>query len=324
MKIHLFILMLLAFSHIKAMEDKSPIPARAIEFTELEKIFFEATHKENTELFSRCLKRGVNCNAVHEAGYTALQNICISGRYLLISLILNANDINVDQIDQEGQTALHYAAWHGADETPKLHALLMASLIQKGANINARSKNQETPLSILLKTFGQPTILSELLIDHGADINLTLVAPSPLNPIITETIFEQAIRSNNPERLLAFLKSAKGITKPVILKALTLTRFGYNKPQWGRTLWPKTSDTNFEDKKLKANFKKMEQMLRCYYFTMQGLGFYDTTAQEVDWHRNPKSKQIPADLAKKIAWHAVKQAPFDSHEKKCLLILFGV
>lgn len=332
---YLLIFIFLAFIPARAM-DKSTVTRleKACVLTELEKTFLQAASSGNTLLFSQCLDKGVDCNVVDEGvsegyarGFTALATICRSGHYLLLPLLLNAPGIDINKIDTEGNTALHYAAVHSATQTPQAHALLFASLIQRGAKVNAQNKCSETPLSLLFTVVGQPAQLSEFLIENGADINLSIPFPNPVNPdqpIISETIFERAIRCNNPLHLIALLKSYKGITKPIVLKALVLTKFGFKNSNWGNTLWPKA----LAQKNLQANSKTMAQILKRYYNAMQGLGFGTKPVEGKDpiWQRHPTphSAAIPIEIAKKIAWHAAKDALFTPFEKRCLTVLFGV
>jgi hypothetical protein len=331
---YLLIFMFLAFIPIRAM-DKSPETRleKACVLTELEKTFLHAAFSGNTLLFSHCLDKGVDCNVADESimggygrGHTALATICLSGHYLLLPLILNTPGIDVNKTDTEGNTALHYAAIHSATQTPQAHALLFASLIQKGAQVNAQNKCFETPLSLLFTVVGQPAQLSELLIENGADISLSIPFANPVNPeqpIVSETIFERVIRCNNPLHLIALLKSYKGITKPIILKALILTKFGFRNSNWGNTLWPKS----LAQENLKANSKTMAQILKRYYNAMQGLGFGTKPTEDNDpiWQRHPTphSVAIPIEIAKKIAWHAAKDSLFTRFEKRCLTILVG-
>lgn len=318
MKMYLLIYILLASISAKTLE-KGAL-AKAPELSELEKTFLDAAPSGDLLLFSKCLAKGVDCNVVlnHE-GNTALHQICVLGRYRFLPLILNAPAIDVNKIDKKGNSALHYAATYNHD-SPISHMLLFAWLIKKGANVNAKNNASETPLSELLTTTGHPAELCELLIDHGADISLTVPVPNPLNPstpIVTETIFERAIRCNNPLHLIAFLKSPKGITKPIILKALVLTKFGHNNGKWGNNIGPKA----LAEDHLKSNFITMGRMLIRYYFTMQKIGF-GIEDKGADWQRNPHSIPIPIDLAKKIAWHSAKDTSFTQFEKSCLTILF--
>lgn len=332
---YLFIFIFLGFISTQAMNQTTN---RVTVNSELEKTFLQAAFKGDVTVFSECLAQGVDPNVTDSSvvggygrGKTALATICLAGQYLLLPLILNAPTIDVDKADKEGNTALHYAASYTASQTLKLHMLLLTSLIKKGANVNARNNHSETPLSMLLQVTGQPALLGELLIDLGADISLTVPLPNPLNPsnpIVTETIFERVIRNNNPLHLIAFLKSPKGITKPIILKALILTKFGYNTTNWGTHVWPRAIAADHQ----KANFKAMGGILKRYYLAMQGLGFYapaktkdEKTGEitEADWQKNIHSACIPLDLAKKIAWHAAKDGLLSPLERRCLTILFG-
>lgn len=326
-KIILFFIFMSSLIRMRAMDCQmitSPTPTLSI----LEKTFLKASFDGDVTLFSECLAKGVDCNISDNNvisgcghGHTALHAICMSGQYLLLPLILNASGIDVNKTDKEGNTVLHYAANHNASQTSALHALLFALLIKRGANVNAQNKNLETPLSTLLTKVGQPTQLCEMLIDHGADICLTIPYPNPLHPkfpIVYETIFERAIRCNNPLYLFVFLKSTKGITKSTISKALILAKFGFKNSDWGNTLWPKA----LAQKNLRANFKTMGQILKRYYFTMRTLGF-ENDNKDADWQRNYNSMPVPVEIAKKIAFYAAKDAHFTSFEKGCLIKLFG-
>src|SRR5438034_6063062 len=72
----------------------------------------------------------------------------------------------VNQRDSNGQAAIHHAA-------QSKNVLVVQALIQAGADVNARTVGNVTPLMLSLDmAFGQPDI-SLALIRAGADVNVT-------------------------------------------------------------------------------------------------------------------------------------------------------
>ena len=69
---------------------------------------------------------------------------------------------DVNATDDNGQTPLHLALHNEHPEMAKL-------LIKKGADVNAKNKWGDTPLHLVLDN---PEI-AKLLIEHGADVNAT-------------------------------------------------------------------------------------------------------------------------------------------------------
>ena len=69
---------------------------------------------------------------------------------------------NVDAVDQEGRTALFYAAAAG-DEA------IIAKLLEYGSNINAQDKNLETPLHFAARAYQLGA--AKVLINAGAQVD---------------------------------------------------------------------------------------------------------------------------------------------------------
>ena len=69
---------------------------------------------------------------------------------------------NINSIDVNGSTALHFAAFDGTQE-------IVSLLIAKGADINAKNFIGRTPLHNAASK--GPVELIELLINNGADVN---------------------------------------------------------------------------------------------------------------------------------------------------------
>ena len=70
--------------------------------------------------------------------------------------------LNVHGKNEEGQTPLHMAATRG-------HIELVASLIERGADLNPKSNFGYTPLHYAANQSGVE--IAKLLIDNGADVN---------------------------------------------------------------------------------------------------------------------------------------------------------
>ncbi len=89
----------------------------------------------------------------------------------VIRVLVENLGINVNAHDRHGESALHFLArgehwWH--------IALALPYLLQRGANIESKNQEQETPLNAVLNGCGgvQFTKKSvELLVKHGADVN---------------------------------------------------------------------------------------------------------------------------------------------------------
>ncbi len=83
----------------------------------------------------------------------------------MLKLLIN-NKANINQIDFAGQTVLHRAAL-----TPKGETLeLMKYLILKGADVNAKDSNGNTPLFIAYAVNNNDAV--DLLIASGADVSI--------------------------------------------------------------------------------------------------------------------------------------------------------
>merc|ERR1712098_183825 len=99
------------------------------------------------------LKRGANVNAIYNNATPLMKSI--HDQYKLIYLdgkecfdiILENKDVEVDVVDEHGNTALHFAS-------EKANEAICRDLLEKGANVNAHDIHGETPLmkSIYMNT----------------------------------------------------------------------------------------------------------------------------------------------------------------------------
>ena len=78
--------------------------------------------------------------AIESMNATALHNLAAHGtRAEAETLLNNSSNIDINARDDWGATPLHYAA-------SKANIPLVELLLERGANVNARMKNGETPL----------------------------------------------------------------------------------------------------------------------------------------------------------------------------------
>lgn len=144
----------------------------------------------------QALKEGADINSSDYAGVTALHKAAANGRLEIVKYLLEKG-VNIDPKTREGATPLAWAVIRGHNEVAaylidkgadihnksgllQLDALGHASskgnsdliklLLQKGANIDSRTNNDDgmTPLHIAV-AFGQPESI-KILLEKGADI----------------------------------------------------------------------------------------------------------------------------------------------------------
>lgn len=100
--------------------------------------------------------KGVNVNFLNQAGESALMYAALKGHFALVKLLISKDaDIN-----KPGWTPLHYAATHGDEDIVRL-------LLDQHAFVNAGSPNGTTPL-MMAAQYGRATTV-KLLIEEGAE-----------------------------------------------------------------------------------------------------------------------------------------------------------
>ncbi len=100
--------------------------------------------------------KGVNVNFLNQAGESALMYAALKGHMPLVKLLISKDaDVN-----KPGWTPLHYAATHGDEDIVRL-------LLDQHAFVNAGSPNGTTPL-MMAAQYGRPTTV-KLLIEEGAE-----------------------------------------------------------------------------------------------------------------------------------------------------------
>eukprot|EP01105_Mastigella_eilhardi_P018060 TRINITY_DN4172_c0_g1_i3.p1 TRINITY_DN4172_c0_g1~~TRINITY_DN4172_c0_g1_i3.p1 ORF type:complete len:475 (-),score=103.05 TRINITY_DN4172_c0_g1_i3:878-2302(-) len=109
----------------------------------------------------RLLKEGDDVTARDKHGYNALHLAIQSNQEPLLCHYLVQSGVPVDSTDNEGHTALHWAAFKGYPNTA-LH------LIRCGADVNRKDNEGDTPLHWACKK-GNTTVAG-VLIDEGANV----------------------------------------------------------------------------------------------------------------------------------------------------------
>ena len=109
----------------------------------------------NIEVVKKLLADGVNVNTKEEDGGTALHWAANEGHKEIVELLITSGaDVNISG-PHGGGTALHFSANEGHKEIAEI-------LITKGADINAKNDGGETPLDWATDT------TADLLRKHGA------------------------------------------------------------------------------------------------------------------------------------------------------------
>lgn len=157
--------------------------------------FFRAVANDNADGVRRYLQDGLNPNVTEKyRGNNGLIVALFEGSANVFDVLLNAPGIDVDAKANNGNTALMIAAYKGklpavlallkkgaavnrADWTPLHYAAaggrddIVRLLLEKGAEIDARSPNRTTPLMIAAYEGHDSTV--KLLLERGANIMLT-------------------------------------------------------------------------------------------------------------------------------------------------------
>jgi len=167
-----------------------PAPSRADSYDD----FFRAVQVDDDETVAALLKRGFDPNATEpDRGESGLMIAIREKAMKVFKVLLNAPGIDLDQTAANGDTALMLAAYTANE--PAVQALLekgaavnrpgwtplhyaaasgdnaiVQMLLDKSADLNARSPNGTTP--IMMAARGGHILTVKLLLDAGADATL--------------------------------------------------------------------------------------------------------------------------------------------------------
>ena len=130
-----------------------------------------AAENGQSEAVRALLSAGANPNTADANGVTPLMRAAAKGHEACVNTLLRSTDINLEQKDAQGKTALIYSAY-------AINPQIAASLLHGGANINAADNNGNTALITALAVPNEA--VASYLTQQGADTtraNLQGVSP---------------------------------------------------------------------------------------------------------------------------------------------------
>jgi len=142
--------------------------------------YFKAVEECDLQLLMKCIDDPkINPNAQDVDGWTALHHACNKWENeYLITMLLRNPAVRVDVVNVDGNTVLH--TFCQKYKNPKCEEAFNM-LIQRGANVNAKNSQRETPLHKAVINPRIRMILVELLINAGAKVNESVKGGTPLH-----------------------------------------------------------------------------------------------------------------------------------------------
>ncbi len=115
--------------------------------------------------FARFMRREDVLEALIAAGPALdLYEAASLDRVHVVAELLDAQPQLLNVLSSEGFTALHMSSYYGAPDAVQL-------LIERGADVNAVTKNFLTNMPIHAAAAGRRLAICEMLLEHGADVN---------------------------------------------------------------------------------------------------------------------------------------------------------
>ena len=132
----------------------------------------EYCHNENPNIARLLLELGVDVNALDKDHTTPLHFACFHGNIETAHILLDYGaEVNVQNAD--GQTPLHRFAriFHHRDYDDG--SRIVRRLLENGADVNARDKDKATPLHLTSYSGSSKNVqVVQVLLDHGADADV--------------------------------------------------------------------------------------------------------------------------------------------------------
>ena len=92
-----------------------------------------AINKYKFEVAEELIRRGCNINIQSNKGLSALTYTCVTAQFDVINLLLAEEGIEVDHVDKNGNTPIHYAC---AAIAKRPNPLIVEALLEKGAPVH--------------------------------------------------------------------------------------------------------------------------------------------------------------------------------------------
>lgn len=223
---------------------------------------------DDPEALARLTVDDAHLRAQDDAGYFALHLAAVGGRTRCLDLLLSHPGCDVNVYNQQGRTALHLSAFRGhlsAVERLLLadgiqvnqrsqgngctaayfascagHARVVEALLRAGADANAATQSNSTPL--IVAAFGGSLAAVEVLLAAGANPNVRNDAGSTAMHVAASsgfvTILEYLI-SHNGDRTL---RDARGQTPGDIVASRAATRSFLPAKAPSRIVWEDNRD----------------------------------------------------------------------------------
>ncbi|KAL6589278.1 ankyrin repeat-containing domain protein [Neocallimastix sp. 'constans'] len=120
------------------------------------------------DIFKFLINNGADINEIDDNDNSILHRTCIFKKGYFMNLILNCKKyrVNINKVNCYGNTALHELSKR---EDYRIEGYKV--LIEKGANLNIKNNDGETPLLLLCYKQYKYNIL-KFFIDNGADVNI--------------------------------------------------------------------------------------------------------------------------------------------------------
>ena len=111
---------------------------------------------ESLAMITALLEAGADVNSRHEYGFTALFGASYKGNKDSVKLLLAQPDIKLDEISDDGDTALMAAAEHG-------HAEIVEMLLKAGADVSTTDIGGQTAITRAQKTLAKQQAIISML-----------------------------------------------------------------------------------------------------------------------------------------------------------------
>lgn len=101
----------------------------------------ESSRRGNIKFLKECLMNGVSPNSLDKSGATPLFWACHSGYDEVVKLLLSIKNIDLNNRNKMGDTALHAAAWKGRGK-------IVEMLVEHGADLHIRNNDNLKPVDL--------------------------------------------------------------------------------------------------------------------------------------------------------------------------------